>query len=329
MAWVGGPSAGPPGCRRPTRLSCGRVVLVTGVCEYRVTATGRIDGTGMMTDARDVPERPTKERGHRRAHCLWRATTTSPVAATASGRHSRPGGSAGFRLPRANPARTVGPSRLTGPPADVLAGRRGSPRPTLRGPGKPLVTDVQRIPEIEINCSCHGMIPARLGPPQRHRHSRWPTAPSMPFRSLRLGIRGLSRPNVPGGFDATRSCLCVQPLARAVDLPFVGDMSTARGVVGLGSAAPADRHPSICLGRMVFIEPGPHGRCFGRDHDSPHRRPIMADAKPEGSQHARASEFRPSLHPTSHSGTSRTPDPACGPTVARDPEIQAAEGRRR
>jgi hypothetical protein len=55
------------------------------------------------------------------------------------------------------------------------------------------------------------------------------------------------------------------------------------GIVRLNSTTAADRHPSICLGGMMRVEPSPDRSCFGRYHDSPlGRRTELTPSRKDG-----------------------------------------------
>jgi len=204
------------------------------------------------------------------------------------------------------------------PMADVLEGRRGSPCVTVCGPGEPFVTAGQRISDFAVNSSFRGglrpTVPdgrALAGTTGRATPALWWTGPTDPpgGPGVTLGTQ------VPGAFDAAQPQLHVQPFAGPGDLPFARDMLTTQGVVCLASTASAHRHPPVRLGRMVLVESSSDGCHFGRDHDSPHRRPIMAGAKPEGATQARGEQVS-SFGP-----------PYCPPVARSDP--QAPFGPRR
>ncbi len=192
--------------------------------------------------------------------------------------------------------------------ADVLEGRRGSPWLTVCRPGEPFVTAVQRICDFAVNYSPRRAVSRPF--PMAGRCARTAKRSAPPLRNgagPREGPAGSLRAQVPGALDAAQPQLHVQPFTGPGDLPFARDVLTTQGVVCLASAASAHRHPPVRLGGMVLVESSSNGHDFGRDHDSPHRRPIMADAKPEGATHARMSRFRPSVHPTAHPCPGLTP----------------------
>jgi hypothetical protein len=110
-----------------------------------------------------------------------------------------------------------------------------------------------------------------------------------------------SPPQKSGVFDPAHTQLRVQPFVGSDDLSFPWNVRAALRVVGLGSTAPADRHPAIRFRRMVLIKSGAYGCGFKRDHDAPHRRLIWLTPSRKDCRELGLSTFRPSLHPTSHS----------------------------
>jgi hypothetical protein len=88
---------------------------------------------------------------------------------------------------------------------------------------------------------------------------------------LRSG--GSLRPQESGPLYPGRSSLCVKPPERAGDLSLVRHVLTTLRVVGLSSAAPADRHTSVRLRRMMLVKPSAEGGSFGRDHGFSSRAP--------------------------------------------------------
>jgi hypothetical protein len=99
----------------------------------------------------------------------------------------------------------------------------------------------------------------RIDPDRRQRHPRFAPASGRP---LQVRVRGTHLAQVSSAVNVAHSRLPIQPFVEMSQSSFVWDVLTPHWAVRLSSATPADRHPPVCLRRMMLVEPSAYLRCF-------------------------------------------------------------------
>jgi hypothetical protein len=104
----------------------------------------------------------------------------------------------------------------------------------------------------------------RAGPPEpakRHGDQAARFAPAS-GRPLQVRVRGTHLAQVSSAVNVAHSRLPIQPFVEMSQSSFVWEMLAPHWAVRLSSATPADRHPPVCLRRMMLVEPSAYLRCF-------------------------------------------------------------------